>query len=427
MIAASHDKFPVITYTQTGRYFVVVPAGCRLWLSPVTAGDKVALGFILPVTNPVFAMGLNDPYATQRRIRAELTNSAASSHVDCFYHVAHPYQTETGDKEIVAVGARGTDLSEMFCAQPTQDADARTIPRCTMASYSYDMTVACTYLATALVHTVATDTPGSFKDVRDQTMGDEDPVCGITLRNRLAASIMPNGGETLQQILSEANIKIVGPGQESNCSANVRLVAPQWWFAGSEAKTTVDDSAVYTGRVPYNNPYFGAYQTGSWISVQAVGGDVSVSFQAQRTNHVEYSMPEDGLTNTTAFAAVQMLAAHAHYTSNDPTVLASQTEPRAMIGWGKQLADAHRDLDRNSGVPIGSSRAVALLPSNTPHPPPSVTRAKDLWGEVKGIGETVVDAAKTAAKGVSMFGRAKQAWNAAADIGEFAEALGQLL
>lgn len=424
VIAAAKEKFPVVTYSQSGRTFVVVPDGCRLFLAPCVNGESIAYGFMLPTTNATWTYGLNDPTATERRILGNLISAAASANSNNFYNAAHPYTMETGSKTILNVDARGNDLGNAFSAVPTSSADVRAFARQTMASYSFELSVASTYLATALTSVVSTDSAAGHKDVRSQTMVDEDGTVGCVLRNQLSAQ---RGVESASNIHTDSDIKIVGPGQETHFTGNIRLSRPHWWFAGYESDTVVDAAPVNRGQVPIWNPWYGAYATGSYVFVEAVGGSVSVCFSAQRTSHVELCPPEDSIGDATSNLAIGLLAQNAHYTTTDATVHSAFSHPYALIGNGKNPEEARRNLDRISGVPLGSTLPVHAVPASIPHPPPVATMAKDIWGEVKGVGEMALDVGKSVAKGISFVQKAKSVWSAAQDIGEFAEGLGQLL
>lgn len=429
MIAAAQEKFPVITYTQSGRYFCTVPAGSRLWLGPTILGENLASGFVLPIANTTWTFGLNDQSATTRRALQNIISAdpGAAGNSNNFYNASHPYTLEAGAKDIVVVDARGTDLATTMNASPIgTNSDLVTYARATMASYAFDLQVASTYLATALVNVQCTDDSGAAtKDSRAQPTQDEDGIVGSVLRSRLSATV--GTAESTLNIVQGADLDIVGPGQTRHFCGNIRLCKPFWNFAGHIDRSTVSFNAVEAGYNVDLNPWFGAYATGSFFCVEAVGGAVSVSFKAQRTTHVEYMMPQDSSTDTTVYTALQLLGPNVHYTSTDPTVASAGHAPMAVSGTGNTVQEALKNLDKETGLPIGSSREVSNITNSVPHPAPSVTAATDLWGEVKGVGAVVADVAKTAAKGISWITKAKNAWTAASDIGEFAEGLGMLL
>jgi hypothetical protein len=429
MIAAAQEKFPVITYTQSGRFFTTIQPGGRLWLSPSINGENIAIGFVLPTGNATWTLGLNDPSSTHRRALQNVMSldATAMTNGNNFGNTGHPYFTESGAKELITVDARGTDLATALNASPiTTNADQVTFARCNMASYAFDMQVASTYLATALVNVQCTDDSGAAtKDARANHVADEDGIVGSVLRSRLSATV--GSVETTAQITQAADLDIVGPGQTRHFCGNVRLCKPFWNFAGWMDRSTVSTRDIENGLAVDFNPWYGAYATGSFFCVEAVGGAVSVSFKAQRTTHVEYMMPQDAATDTATYTTLQLLGPNVHYTSTDPVVASVGHAPLAVSGTGSTVQEALKNLDKETGLPVGSSREVSNITNSVPHPAPSVTAANDLWGEVKGVGSVVADVAKTAAKGISWISKAKNAWTAASDIGEFAEGLGMLL
>lgn len=415
LVAHCPQKMHVITQTTSGYSTVVVPSGSRLFWSPVAGSSNLGLGFFVPRGNAEFGRA-NNYNADNRRYLDELMTVYPSGTSDFDDNVPIGNLIRT-------VARQGSFSSLLNPTSPDLPAGNQSL-RETMASYSFDLQVGTTYLASALVNCVTTDSDNHNKQIMpvNHSGFDEEGTRQIYLRNSLS-NLPGNLGESINDLVASRAPDLVGPGKQHHFVGNVRLCRPQWWNSGRQAaEGTVNYDEINACRLPFDNPYFGAYHTGSWITVDAVGGDVTVVLKVKRSMHHEFSIPHQEESSVSAISFANLMRGHVHSTTSDSVVSNVLSAPTAMVASSPTQSGALAILDRNTGVPPGTHQPI--VPTDTTlHPAPIATAAKEIWGEVKGVGSVIGEGVKDVASVVKTVYNMKAAWSAAKDIGEFASML----
>lgn len=419
LVAFCPQKMHVITQSSSGFSTVVVPNGSRFFWSPMAGTAYMGVGLVLPRTNAEFAEPLNAD-ASNRRYFDELMNvtpSGSTSFDDNF-------GAETGPKEMIRTAVKGGSVASLLNPTSPDGLALNQNIRETMAAYALDVQVGTTYLASALVNCVSTDSDNHNKQLHSVNHAalDDDGVRQLYLRTSLS-NTSTNLAESVNTIANSRAPELVGPGKMHHFVANSRLCRPQWWNSGRQSAPGAPNYDEVNGcRLPLDNPYFGAYHTGTWLTVDAVGGDVTVVLKATRTNHIEFSVPSSEEGSVSAISAASLLRSHVHNTTTDASVSNVLNAPLAMVASSPTQTGALAILDRRSGLPVGTHKAI--VPNDSVlHPAPLATAAKEIWGEVKGVGSVIGEGVKDVASVVKTVYNMKAAWSAAKDIGEFASML----
>ncbi len=400
VLAVADTAFPVITGSNHSFHNITLKAGQRLLLVPTVGGKYGILGVQIDSNSTFWTTSGNGLGISAIKDDDNVQTGTADNN---WQTPGGPYlATVDAYKSIVAAPVKGIDYSNLFAGVEPTTIVASGNSKVTLASGSFDLDIACGYLASARVSLNSTDTLPGFRYLENGDMQNNDGQVRIITRRGLTCSGAASH-ETCVDVINAFPPEIVGPGQQRSFAMNYHLAAPCWWYTGrTNTNETGTGSTNYNNaQIPNRNPFFHMYATGCYAFVDAIGGDIYITAKQSRTNHVEFLAPGDETLDSAALPLMSYYGSYTHMTSTAPSHIDEWfRQDWGRFGVGSDTEEAFRDLDRKSGVTQGTN---TQLPNGVGyiHPPPSKTRI-DLFNsgmaEDFDIGKSVSEASFSAPK-----------------------------
>ena len=360
-------------------------------------------GFHLPMTNAfwdsqnVFFRSDGADCLWARSV--PLTASDANAY--SFAGASSYYALEAGNKAVYQYPYAGINPTSLVYGGSTAtsgvtDSSAGTM---TLDKARITFTVGSLYNGRANVYAVASDTAR----LPDQTFElSPNASAGSSNANWKARRLPGDPSQQTIKSMKDAIVPRAVIGSNQICfTSTLRLVAPNWWQAGSNVAlgdTTYSVAEAQNGVYPQANPFMGAAMTGGFLVVEAIGSDISIGFSAELVHHFEYQTLL-GTSPLDAQLRATLLDSRAHYACNAPSLrIAQQAKIGTVVDHG-----ASGSKDR----PTGSSAVILAPPGASGDSLAQKIKdggnnmrtageamggaavfargAKDLWGELKGM------------------------------------------
>lgn len=364
VVAVAETVFPVITTSNTAFQNITLKDGQRCLIVPTIGGVHGLLGVQI-LSSSLF---WQNEQVTLSIARDNLQSGTAVSAQ--WGNAGNQYvMTADANKQFITAPVRGTDYTSIFVGvEPSSNQGSSKV---NLASGSFDLEVASTYLANARVIMMSTDELPGFKQLQESTTS-QDLDFGFKYRRSLLND-NSQAEESLLNLINYIPPEIVGPGQQRYFSSLYRTVAPQWWRSGRGTIDTGSDGITnfQAGQIPWRNPYFHMHVTGCFAIVEAIGGDVFITAKMARTNHVEFLHSTDESSSSTTVLTQALLAGKTHLTEIHPNIQREDYTTRlGRVASGRDEYDADRKLEDEIGLLRGSIPPISTG-NGTIHPPPS--------------------------------------------------------